>query len=86
MKLRRENGEWIVTHEGREINYKGCGVAAIAYIFIFRPICRKRRFASVNLYPVRSLVPHPKKVRVTKKWRDKINRIKRAYELGEYGE
>lgn len=86
MKLRRENGEWIVTHEGREINFNGCYLAALEYIFIYKPTHKSKRVASVHLHPVKSLVPHPKKRRVTKKWREKINRIKREYELGVHGE
>ena len=85
MKLRTIKGDWIVIHNGREINFRGCALAAIDYCLTMKKFMRQIVLPK-KLYPVKSLVPHPKKRRVTKKWRERIITIKRNYELGVYGE
>jgi hypothetical protein len=85
MKLKTEKGKWIVTDKGREIDFKGCSLEALDYCFIMKDFVTHIA-PPARLYPVRSLVPHPKKRRVTKKWKEKINRIKRNYEMGLHGE
>lgn len=84
MKLRTEKGKWIVIDGGREIEFES-GLHAFYYCLIKKDF-EKQIAPKPLLYPVRSLVPHPKKRRVTKKWRDKINRIKHNYEMGVHGE
>lgn len=85
MKLKTEKGKWIVRHNERDIDFKGCGVAALYYCFIMKDFVTHIA-PPARLYPVRSLVPRPKKRRVTKKWKEKIKRIKRNYEVGMHGE
>jgi hypothetical protein len=80
MKLRKEKGLWIVTDKGREIEFLR-PIEALYYCYIMKDFVKQ--IAPVNqVYPVKSLVPHPKKRRITKKWRDKINAIKTNYEIG----
>jgi hypothetical protein len=84
MKLRTEKGKWIVSDRGREIEFEDV-IHAVYYCFLMKDF--EKQIAPPHcVYPVRSLVPHPKKRRVTKKWREKINRIKRNFELGVHGE
>ena len=80
MKLRTEKGKWIVTHNGKEKIFDN-GLCAFCYCLIMGDL-GKQIAPPKCVYPVRSLVPHPKKRRITKKWREKINRIKRNYEMG----
>ena len=79
MKLRTENSKWIVSDRGREIEFDG-GLHAVYYCFLMKDF-EKQIAPKPLLYPVKSLVPHPKKRRVTKIWKEKINRIKRNYEM-----
>jgi hypothetical protein len=80
MKLRTEKGKWILLHNGKEITYDK-GVYAFCYFLTMKDF-EKQIAPPRCVYPVKSLVPHPKKRRITKKWREKINRIKRDYEMG----
>lgn len=84
MKLRTESGKWIVSDRGREIEFRG-GLHAVYYCFLMKDF--EKQIAPLHcVYPVRSLVPHPKKMRYTKKWREKVERIKKEYMLGVLGE
>lgn len=80
MKLRTEKGCWKIEHNGKAIKYENA-LQSMCYCLtmgefethIAPPHC---------VYPVKSLVPHPKKRRMTKKWREKIEKIKINYKLG----
>lgn len=85
MKLKTVKGQWLLQDGERLIDFKDEGIVAWGYVLTMRDI-RDLPKVPRQLYPVRSLVPHPKKRRVTKKWREKINRIKRNYEMGVHGE
>lgn len=85
MKLRTEKGKWLVNYKGREIDFGDCGMAAIYYCLTMKDFMTQIA-PPPRSYSVKSLVPHPKKRRVTKKWREKINRIRKSFELGVHGE
>lgn len=80
MKLRTEKGKWIVSDRGREVIFDK-GLEAFYYCLLMRDF-HKQIPPEKCVYPVKSLVAKPKKRRITKKWREKINRIKRDYEMG----
>jgi hypothetical protein len=83
MKLRLENGKCIVIHNGKVKEFDIL-LGGIDYCFEMVPF-EKQIAPPHQVYPVRSLVPHPKKRRVTKKWREKINSIKHNFKIGVYG-
>jgi hypothetical protein len=83
MKLRTVKGEWIITDEGKEIKFGKGSMTALYYVFLMRDL-RRYKMPLINRYAVRSLVPHPKKRRFTRKWREKVNSIKHREKMGEY--
>ena len=84
MKMRTELGMWIIIHNGKVKVYDTAS-EAVYYCFEMKEF--EKQIAPQNCaYPVRSLVPHPKKRRVTRKWREKIDRIKTNFQLGVNGE
>lgn len=80
MKLRTEKGKWIITHNGRVIEYNK-GLFAFYYCYVMKDF--EKQIAPTHcVYPVKSLVPHPKKRRFAKKWKEKVKRIKSDYDNG----
>ncbi len=62
MKLRRENGLWIV--EDRGVNKVfDTSADAWAFIFLMREIRPKAPQVAKSLYPVRSLDPRPERMK-----------------------
>lgn len=74
MKLRTKNGEWILTDGTRVISFES-GTAAFAYMLIMTRV-RPVPCTTPTIYPVRSLIPHPKKRRLTKKQYALVRKIK----------
>ena len=74
MKLRTEKGVWKLLDGGREIHFES-GIYAFAYMLIMAKV-RPIPCTTPSIYPVRSLVPHPKKRNLTKKQREIIRKIK----------
>ena len=74
MKLRTEKGVWILLDEGREIHFES-GIYAFAYMLIMAKV-RPIPCTTPSIYPVRSLTPHPKKRRLTKKQYALVKKIK----------
>ena len=75
MKLKTVKGQWILTDGEREINFKGCGLAAWDYVLTMRDI-RDLPKVPRQVYPVR----------LSAKWKRKIKTIKHNYRIGVYGE
>ena len=58
-KMHTEGGKWIIQHGTHTAKYDN---AKEAYMYIsFFMIFRKHRRTAAEPYPVRSLVPHPKR-------------------------
>ncbi len=74
MKLKTVNGEWIITDKDRTITVSE-GAVAFGYILTMAQL-RPIKCTTPSVYPVRSLVPHPKKRRLTKKQREFIKAYK----------
>lgn len=74
MKLMTIKGEWFLFDGEREITVNE-GAVAFGYAMIMAEL-RPHKCTTPSIHPVRSLVPHPKKRRVTKEWREKISQIK----------
>lgn len=74
MKLIKIKDEWIVFDGERQITVTD-PMIAFGYVFLmlnFRPIpC-----TTPSIYPVRSLTPHPKKRRLSKKMQARVREIK----------
>ena len=79
MKLKTIKGQWLVTDGEREIDFKNDGLAAWYYVLTMKSIRRLPKLPR-QIYPVRSLTPHPKKRRMTAKYKQKIKDIKNRYE------
>lgn len=74
MKLKTKNGEWILTDGTRDISFEN-GTLAFAYMLIMAKV-RPIPCSTPTIYPVRSLTPHPKKRRLTKKQYALVRKIK----------
>ena len=74
MKLVTIKGKWTLFDGEREINVIE-GSVAFGYAMVMAEV-RPHKCTTPSIYPVRSLVPHPKKRRITKKWREKVKQIK----------
>ena len=76
MKMFSTKGEFFIFDGEREINVKESAVA-FGYALTMMQI-RPIPYTNQPTYPVLSLVPHPKKRRITKKYRERIRKIKAA--------
>ena len=74
MKLITIKGEWVLFDSEKEITVTD-GCIAFAYAMLMAEV-RPHKCITPSIYPVRSLVPHPKKRKLSKKWRDKAKAIK----------
>jgi len=74
MKLRTIKGEWVLFDGERQISVTE-GSIAFGYVFVMMGV-RTIPCTTPALHPVRSLVPHPKKRRLTKRHRELVNKIK----------
>ena len=83
MKMRTELGMWIIIHKGKVKVFKSA-IEAVYYCFAMKDF-EKQIAPPRQCYPVRSLVPHPKKRRISKKWREKVMIIKHNFKIGAYG-
>ncbi len=73
MKLRTEKGEWILTDNGREINFENDYNSAWLYVFFMKGI-RDLPTIPQTAYPVRSLIPKMKKRKLVSKLSRKANK------------
>ena len=87
MKLKTIKGQWILEDNGRKIDFKSCGLAAWDYVLTMKGI-RTKQTEKTNreLYPVKSLSPHPKKRRISVKYKRIIKQIKSDYQNGIHSE
>ena len=74
MKIVTIRGEWTVFDGEKEINTTD-GAVVFGYALTMMQI-RPIPYTNQPTYPVLSLVPHPKKRRLTKKYRERIRKIK----------
>lgn len=81
MKVRRENGVHIVI-DGDHTFTKEDGAVAFGYALLMAHL-RPQKVIPPTCYPVRSLVPHPKKRRLTAKQRAFVKAYKARCELLE---
>lgn len=77
MKLKTVNGEWIITDGNKTVTVTD-GAVAFGYILTMAQI-RPIICTTPSVYPVRSLVPHPKKRRLSKRQREFIKAYKSQY-------
>lgn len=75
MKIVTIKGEWTVFDGERVIEFEN-GEVAFAYAMVMARI-RAHKCITPSVYPVRSLVPHPKKKKLTKEQRERFMQIKR---------
>lgn len=74
MKIVTIKGQWTVFDGDRVIDFEN-GTYAFGYAMLMAEI-RPHKCIAPSVYPVRSLTPRPKKLKLTKKWREKVNNIK----------
>ena len=74
MKIITVKGQWTVLDGERVIDFEN-GEIAFAYAMLMAQI-RPHKCTVPSIYPVRSLVPHPKKIELSKKEKERIHRIK----------
>ena len=77
MKLKTIKGQWIVT-DGNKTFSVAEGCVAFGYIMLMAQL-RPHKCITPSIHPVRSLVPHPKKRRLTKKQREFVKAYKAQY-------
>ena len=75
MKIITVKKHWVVFDEERVIDVES-GEVAFAYAMLMAQIRPHKCIAPTTTYPVRSLVPHPKKRIITVEEREKIAKIK----------
>lgn len=78
MKMISIKGVFTIFDGGREINVTESAVA-FGYVMTMMQIRPIPCTVEKSTYPVLSLVPHPKKRRITKKNRERIRRIKATF-------
>ena len=74
MKIITVRGQWIIFDGERVIDVES-GEVAFAYAMLMAQI-RPHKCITPSIYPVRSLVPHPKNMELTKEQKEKIVKIK----------
>ena len=75
MKIITIKGQWTVFDGERTLDVEN-GEVAMGYAMLMAQI-REHKCIIPTIYPVRSLVPHPKKTNITTEQHEKIMQIKR---------
>ena len=83
MKLTSSGGKWYLK-DGERLIVLEKGAYAFAYALIMANVRKKESTVIKNNYPIRALVPHPKKHIMTKEEKEKIVKTKNSIIRGEH--
>ena len=83
MKMITVKDEFIIFDGENVLSFGDDREAAFAYVFLMMQI-RPIPYTAPSLYPIRSLVPHPKKIKLTEAQTKKIKAIKQRISNKKY--